>query len=100
LLIQEEIDLLFLWRNEVFPLRNMPPGNRTFDGILDETAKQQTRFTKDQLHLLLLHWRIPNIITGPHYQFNGEEILLVSLAKIATGDPWTRLIDGFFGGDP
>ncbi len=85
----------------MFPLRNLPPRNRTIDDILDETAKQLTRFTKDQLRLLLLHWRIPNIIlTGPRYQFNGEEILLVSLAKITTGDPWTRLIDGFFGGDP
>jgi hypothetical protein len=36
------------------------------------------------------------IVTGPRYQFSGEEILLVCVAKIATGDPWTRLIDGFF----
>jgi hypothetical protein len=101
LLIQDETNLLFLRRNELFPLINAPPRNRSIDDILEEMAKQLTRFTKDQLRLLLLHWRIPNVIvTGPHYQFSGEEILLVSMAKIATGDPWTRLIDRFFCGDP
>jgi len=32
--------------------------------------------------------------------FSGEEILLVSLARIATGDPWIQLIKGYFGGEP
>jgi hypothetical protein len=45
----------------------------------------------------LLHWQIPGVIvTGSQqYCFSGEEVLIVSLAKLATGDPWTRLIPGF-----
>jgi hypothetical protein len=50
--------------------------------------------------MLLLHWRIPNdIVTEQRYRFSGEEILIVCLAKVATGDTWTRLIPGYFGGD-
>ncbi len=40
------------------------------------------------------------IVNGPHHQFTGEEILIICLSRIATVDPWTRLIDGFFGLDP
>jgi hypothetical protein len=29
----------------------------------------------------------------------GEELLIVCVAKIATGDPWIRLIPGYFGGE-
>ncbi len=80
----------------MFPLINSPPRNRSIDDLLEETAKQLTRFMKDQLHILLLHWRIPNVIvTGPRHQFTGEEVVFVCLSRIATGDPWTRLIDGF-----
>jgi hypothetical protein len=101
LLVEEETNLLFLRRNDLFPLVNAPPRNRSIDDLSEETAKQLTRFMKDQLRILLLHWRIPNdIVTGPRYQFTGEEVVIVCLARIATGDPWTRLIDGFFGGDP
>ncbi len=39
-------------------------------------------------------------MTGPRYHFTGEEFLLGCLSKITTGDPWTRLIDVFFSGDP
>jgi hypothetical protein len=58
------------------------------------------RFRKDQLRLLLAHWRIPDvIITQQRHRFTSEEILIVCLAKIATGIPWTRLIPDNFGGD-
>jgi hypothetical protein len=100
-LVDEETDLLFLRRYQLFPLVHSPPRNRSIDEISEEKAKELTRFTKEQLRLLLLHWRMPDVIvTGPRYQFTGEEVLLICLSKIATGDPWTRLIDGFFGGDP
>ncbi len=59
-----------------------------------------TRFTKEQLRVLLLHLRIPNeIVTEQQHHFSGEEILIICLAKIATGDPWIRLTPGYFGGD-
>jgi len=37
----------------------------------------------------LLHWQIPGVIvTGSQqYCFSGEEVLIVSLAKLAMGDP-------------
>jgi hypothetical protein len=48
----------------------------------------------------LAHWRIPNVITTQQrHQFTGEEILIVCLAKIGTGIPWTHLIPDNFGGD-
>jgi hypothetical protein len=76
------------------------PKNRSIDEISDEDAHRLTRFRKDQLRLLLAHWRIPDVIvTQQRQRFTGEEILLVCLAKNATGIPWTRLIPDNFGGD-
>ncbi len=100
-MVEEETNLLFLWRHQLYPLINLPPRNRSINELSEDKAKELTMFTKDQLHLLLRHWRIPDlIVTGPCYQFTGEEVLIVCLARIASGDPWTWLIDGFFGGDP
>jgi hypothetical protein len=59
-----------------------------------------THFNKGQLQLLLIHWRIPAVIvTQQRHRFSGEELLIVCSSKIATGDPWTCLIPGYFGGD-
>jgi hypothetical protein len=66
----------------LLPLINSPPKCRSIDEISEEEAKELTRFTKEQLLLLLLHWRIPdNLMTGPWYHFTGEEILLICLSK-------------------
>ena len=100
-LIDEEMALLYLRRSQLFPLVNLPPRNRSIDDLTENKAKELTRFTKDQLRILLVHWRIPEtVIAGYRHKFTGEEVLLVSLSRIATGDPWTRLIDGNFGGEP
>ena len=100
-LIEEETNLLFLRQHQLLPLENTPPRNRSIDEISEEKARELTRFTKEQLRILLQHWRIPEVVNcGPRYQSTGEEVLIICLAKIATGDPWTRLIDGFFGGCP
>jgi hypothetical protein len=47
------------------------------------------------------YWQIPAVIvTGSQrHCFSGEEVLIVSLAKLATVDLWTCLITVFFGGD-
>ncbi len=50
----------------------------------------------------MVHLQIPNsVVIGPRqrYRFSGEELLIVCLTRIATGDPWTRLIPSHFGGD-
>ena len=92
----EEDELLNIQHGEWIPLVETPPRNRSIDELSKENAKSLTWFNKDQLHQLLLHWQIPAVIvTGQWYSFTGEEVLIVSLAKLATGDPWTRLIPGF-----
>ena len=67
----------------------------------ENNAYQFTRFTKDQLRLLLIHLRIPDriVVKGGHV-FTGEETLIVSLTKIAHAEPWTIMIKNKFGGDP
>ena len=61
---------------------------------------QYTRFTKDQLHQFKVHLRIPNSAYLPRrrYRFTGEELLVVCLVDIATGDPWLHLIPVNVGG--
>jgi hypothetical protein len=55
-----------------------------------------TQFNKDQLNQLLLHWRIPAVVvTEQWYCFSREELLIVCIAMLATGDPLMHLIPGF-----
>ena len=49
--------------------------------------------------MLFIHLRLPQkVVTARRYAFTGEELLIICLARIATGDPWCRLIPGNFGG--
>jgi hypothetical protein len=74
---------------EVFPALR----NRSLDEILEGDAHRLTRFH---------HWRIPEVIIAgtSRYTFTGEEMLIVSLSKIATGLLWTLLCKDIFGGNP
>jgi len=102
-----ELDALFEQDDHLMNIRRRqwvhiesPPRNRSINELSDEVAHQLTRFNKGQLQLLLIHWRIPPVIvTRQRHRFTGEELLIICLSKIATGDPWTRLIPGYFGGD-
>jgi len=59
-----------------------------------------TRFTKDQLQMLKRHWRIPDVIVTTHcHQFTSDEVLIMCLAWIASGDPWINFVPSNFGGD-
>ena len=101
-LIQRDDELLNIHEDQVIPLFNSPPRNRLIDDLSEEDAYSLTRFRKHQLRLSMVHLRIPNrVVIGPRhrYRFGGEELLIVCLARIATGDPWTRLIPSHFGGD-
>jgi hypothetical protein len=99
-LVQEDDALLNIRYGQLFPLENSPPKNRSIDELSEEFSYSFTCFTKDQLRLLFLHLRIPGLVITQHWHhFTGEEILIICLARLATGDPWARLIPGNFGGD-
>jgi hypothetical protein len=80
---------------------NNTPKNRRIDDLSEDEAYRWTRFTKAQLHLLYLHLRIPEWLpsTASRYIFTGEEVLLVALTRIATGDAFYDFIPSKFGGD-
>jgi hypothetical protein len=100
LLVQNDDALLNIRYGQLYPLENSPPKNRSIDEISEEFSYNFTHFTKEQLRLLMLHLRIPCfVITHDHHKFTEDEILIICLARLATGDPWTRLIPGNFGGD-
>jgi len=87
-LIEEEADLLYLREHQIAPIVTEPPRNRAINELTDEVAYSLTRFTKEQLRQLFLHWRLPEeIVTEHRHHFSGEELLIVCVAKIATGDP-------------
>ena len=70
------------------------------DDLEADVAQRMTRFTKPELWQLLVHLRLPTKIVLPRkrYAFTGEELLIACLSRIATGDPWCRLIPSNFGG--
>jgi hypothetical protein len=78
------------------------PKNRRIDDLSPDEAYRWTRFTKAQLYLLLLHLRIPEWLpsTTNRYRFTGEEVLLVSLTRIDTGEAFYDFIPSKFGGGP
>jgi diketogulonate reductase-like aldo/keto reductase len=70
------------------PLAKTPTQNSSIDELPNKDAKSLTQFNKEQLHQLLLHWRIPAVVViDQWYCFSREELLIVCLAKLATGDP-------------
>jgi hypothetical protein len=76
------------------------PKNRRIDELSPEEAYRWTRFTKEQLHRLLLHLRMPERLpaVAGQYIFTGEEVLLVCLTRIATGNNFYDFIPCKFGG--
>ena len=99
-LTQVEVDIRALRPEDRPPLVLHPIKNRTIDELDPTFALALTRFTKEQLRKIYLHLRLPPTIILPRrrYRFSGEELLIVCLARIATGDPWNRLIPMNFGG--
>jgi hypothetical protein len=86
--------------NDPSVLAESSPKNRRIDDLSPEEAYRWTRFTKAQLHLLLLHLRIPEWLPGTasRWVFTGEEVLIVCLTRIATGDAFYDFIPSKFGG--
>jgi hypothetical protein len=97
-LLEQEYQLWHICHQELPEVVNLPPINWSIDELMDELAKQWTRFTKNQLHLLKLHWWIPDI-TDNRYRFTGEEVLIICLARISSGSFWIHFVLRNFGGD-
>jgi hypothetical protein len=74
-LVEQDNSLLNLRYGQLYPLEQLPPKNRSIDEISDEFAYTFTRFTKEQLRILFLHLRIPQVISIPNrHRFTGEEV--------------------------
>ena len=100
--ILNEMKDILLIHNDERVLHPFPPKkNRKIQDLSEEDAYTWTRFTKSQLQQLYIHLRMPLNVTSPIRQtFTGEEILIISLTKCATGEAWTHMVPSKFGGDP
>ncbi len=86
-LVQDGDELLNICYRQLYSLENSLPKDRSIDGISEEFSYTFTCiYISESCHSasVLLH---------------GEEILIIYLARLTTGDPWMRLIPGNFGGD-
>jgi len=90
------------WEAAVAREGDTPARNRSIEALSEGDAHRLTRFRKEQLQLLLIHWRIPVevVTTRNRYVFTGEEVLIVCLTRVATGMSWTQLSKDVFGGNP
>ena len=97
---EADVDLCAIRTDEFQPLVLNSKMNRMIVDLEPDFVQRMTRFTKEELYQLLVHLRLPSTITTNirGYKFTGEELLIVCLARIATGDPWCRLIPNNFGG--
>ena len=73
---------------------------RTIEELEDDNHSTQLfGFKKEELLLLLLHWRIPSQFREEGYVFEGEAAMLIFLYYIRSGMTYTRMVN-IFGGDP
>jgi hypothetical protein len=102
--IERELeDLLLIRARDRVPNIFSERRNRMINQLSDESCYEWTRFSKEQLHLLFRHFRMPNIVrpavSGGRRHFSGEEVLVISLTKIATGLSFLAMVN-IFGGNP
>ncbi len=89
-LILEEHELVGITRGEweaaVAREADTPPRNRSIEALSEGDAHRLTRFRKEQLQVLMVHWRIPaQVVTARNrYVFTVEEMLIVCLTRLAT----------------
>ncbi len=96
-------DLLLIDNSDRIPHVFTQWKNRSIHAVAERNCYLWTRFTRQQLHLLLLHLRIPVLVrppvSGGRSSFSGEEVLIISLTKISLGLSFITM-DSFFGGNP
>lgn len=101
-LIKSDGLLMNVCGSQEIPIFNRPPRNRTINELSEEDTYALPRFLNHQLCLLMVHLWILNtvVICSRHrYRFCSEELLIVCLMPLATGDPWMTLIPSNFWGD-
>ena len=86
----------------VHTVRPLPePNLRSIHQVLDDNESESLfGFKKNELELLLLHWRIPLHIRENNRPFTGEEAMLVFLYYIRHSTTYIQMADQVFGGDP
>ena len=96
-LTQIEIDIRAFRPEDRLPLYLIQ--NRSIDNLDQSFAYTYTCFTKEKLCKIFSHVRHQTTvnITRRNYKFTGEDIMIVSLARITTGDAWHCLIPLNFG---
>jgi DDE superfamily endonuclease len=81
-----------------------PARNTTIDELSDQQAEDLTGFNKAQLHLLVVAWRLPEILRPPPGQrrtfFPREEALIKFLNWLRHGHTFIHMAAYVFGGDP
>jgi hypothetical protein len=75
-----------------------PAYRRIADFLDDDDARRLTRFTIPQLQELNNIFQLPEHVEVKDYHFHREELLIFSLAKIASGLANVELCDNVFGG--
>lgn len=98
-LIESDDMLMDVCGSQEIPIFNRPPRNRTINELSEEDTYALPRFLKHQLCLLMVHlWILNTVVIGPRhrYRFCSEELLIVCLIHLATGDPWMTLIPSHF----
>ena len=94
------IEMCAIRFRDLIPYVLSPQRNRTIEELNDVDAREWTRFTKEQLRLLLLHLRIPLQVKVKECHYTGEEMMIISLTKIATGCTYNDLFKNKFGHNP
>ena len=99
-------ELAFLYAEDLNVYIRRP---RRFDGESHRKiaeisrAKAQDWFglTPFALRNLFVHWRVPELFTGPDgHIFSGKECFLIFMYHLRQGVPYTRIAVFLFGGDP
>ena len=86
----------------VHTMRPLPEANlRRINQVLDDNESESLfGFRKNELQLLLLHWRIPQQMRESNRVFAGEEAMLIFLYYIRHSNTYIQMSDQVFGGDP
>jgi hypothetical protein len=96
-------DLLLIREGDRVHVAYPPRRNRSINELTEEHAYEWTRFSKEQLNMLFIHFRMPNVVrplvSGGRRHFSGEEVLVVALTRIATGLSFLAMVN-IFGGNP